>query len=166
MRSTLIWVKNNSVLSRADFHYKHEPVLSGITMDPKWKEKPEGEEEAQDDKSYEGILYGWSPGASHRWFNDRKQTTVLEFDRPVASKQHPTMKPIPLMGYFISNSTKKGELVLDPFLGSGSTMVAAHQLGRVCCGVEFDPKYCQVIVNRMLALDPKLKIKINGKAKS
>lgn len=131
----LIWVKNSMVLGRQDYHWKHEP-----------------------------CLYGWKEGAGHQWYSDRKQTTVLEFDRPKRNEKHPTMKPIPLLAYQIKNSTKQGDTVLDPFLGSGSTMVASQQLNRKCYGLELDPKYCQVIVDRMKENFPELEIKINGKA--
>ena len=86
----------------------------------------------------------------------------MEFDRPTRNAEHPTMKPIPLIAYQIENSSKQGDIVADGFLGSGTTMVASHQLNRKCYGVEFDPKYCQVIIDRMRKLDPTLVIKRNG----
>ena len=135
IRQCLIWVKNTLVMGRQDYQWKHEP-----------------------------CLYGWKEGASHRWFTDRKQTTVLEFDKPRSSREHPTMKPVELMAYLIKNSTDKGEIVLDPFIGSGTTMVACEQLGRSCYAMELDPKYCEVVINRMHNLDLNLKIKVNGKA--
>ena len=134
VKQCLIWVKNSMVMGRQDYHWKHEP-----------------------------CLYGWKEGAAHNWYTDRKQTTVLEFDRPTRSGEHPTMKPIPLISYQIGNSSSKGDIVSDAFLGSGSTMVAAHQLKRKCYGMELDPKYCDVIVNRMLNLDDTLIVKRNGK---
>jgi len=88
--------------------------------------------------------------------------SVWEIPKPQVSKLHPTMKPIKLLEPFIKNSSKKGELVADGFLGSGSTMVASHQLNRKCYGMELDPKYCQVIIDRMRKLDPTLEIKRNG----
>lgn len=135
MKQVLVWVKNTIVMGRSDYHYKHEP-----------------------------CLYGWKEGASHNWYADRKQASVLEFDKPMRNGEHPTMKPVDLIAYQIKNSSKKGDIVHDNFLGSGSTMVAAHQLKRICYGIEIDPIYCQVIINRMLNVDPKLKVKINGKA--
>jgi DNA modification methylase len=90
------------------------------------------------------------------------QGTIIRQDKPRRNDVHPTMKPIPLMALLIKNSTVSGELVADPFLGSGSTMVAAHQIGRICYGMELDPKYCQVIIERMHLLDETLEIKING----
>ena len=130
VRQCLVWVKNSLVMGRQDYHWQHEP-----------------------------CLYGWKDGASHGWYADRKQTTVLRFDRPTRSKEHPTMKPIALFAYQIGNSSKKEELIYDGFLGSGSTMVASHQLNRKCYGMELDPKYCQVIIDRMKALDPNIIIR-------
>lgn len=119
LKQTLIWVKNALVLGRQDYHWIHEP-----------------------------ILYGWKSGASHAWYGDRKQTTVLKYDRPLKSAEHPTMKPIELCGYLIKNSSKEGDIVLDPFGGSGSTLIAAEQLGRTCYVMELDPKYVDVIIER------------------
>jgi DNA modification methylase len=131
----LIWKKSSMVMGRQDYHWKHEP-----------------------------CIYGWKEGAAHGWYSDRKQTTVLEFDRPNRNAEHPTMKPVELIAYLIGNSSKQGDIVGDGFFGSGTTMVAAHQLGRRCYGIEIDPKYCQVIVDRMIALDPSLEVKRNGKS--
>ena len=132
-KSYIVWNKNNSTFGRSDYHWKHEP-----------------------------CIYGWLDGASHKWHGDRKQTTVWDIDRPSRSEEHPTMKPIPLCCKPLENSSKQGDIVLDVFLGSGSTMVAAHQLKRKCYGMELDPKYCQVIIYRMKKLDPSLVIKRNG----
>lgn len=129
----LIWQKNSIVMGRKDYHFKHEP-----------------------------CLYGWKEGAAHGWYSDRKQTTVLEFDRPKRNAEHPTMKPVELIAYQIKNSSKQGDIVVDAFGGSGTTMVASHQLDRRCFMVEFDPKYCQVIVDRMMKLEPGIDIKKNG----
>jgi site-specific DNA-methyltransferase (adenine-specific) len=133
VKQCLIWVKNSMVMGRQDYQWRHEP-----------------------------CLYGWKEGASHSWYSDRKQTTILEFQRPSRNAEHPTMKPVELIAYQITNSSKTGDLVADGFLGSGTTMVAAHQLGRKCYGTELDPKYCQVIIDRMQKLDPSLIIKKNG----
>ena len=133
VKQCLIWVKSSMVMGRQDYQWKHEP-----------------------------CLYGWKEGAAHGWYSDRKQTTILEFDRPSRNAEHPTMKPIPLIAYQIGNSSKQGDIVADAFGGSGTTMVAAHQLNRKGYLVEFDPKYCQVIVDRMIKLDPSLEIKRNG----
>ena len=134
LRSTIIWNKNALVMGRSDYHWKHEP-----------------------------ILYAWKNGASHKWKGDRKQTTVWDCEKPKNNREHPTMKPIKLISIGINNSSETNDLVLDLFLGSGSTMVAAHQLKRKCYGMELDPKYCQVIIDRMLKLDNTLEVKINGK---
>lgn len=135
VKQCLIWVKNSFVMGRQDYQWKHEP-----------------------------CLYGWKEGASHGWYSDRKQSTILEFDRPSRNAEHPTMKPIPLFAYQIGNSSKKGDIVADGFAGSGTTMVACHQINRKAYLVEFDPKYCQVIIDRMKKLDPNLIIKRNGYA--
>lgn len=119
VRQVLIWVKNTMVLGRQDYQWKHEP-----------------------------CLYGWKDGAGHLWASDRKQTTVLNFDRPTVNKEHPTMKPIALFDYQIKNNTKGGDLVLDLFGGSGTTIMACEQNGRRACVMEYDPKYVDVIIKR------------------
>jgi len=119
VRQCLIWSKNTLVMGRQDYHWKHEP-----------------------------CLYGWKSGASHGWYADRKQTTVLEFDRPTRSSEHPTMKPVKLFSYQIANNTAPQGLVYDSFLGSGTTLIAAEQLGRTCYGMELSQQYCDVIVER------------------
>mgnify|MGYP003402574585 FL=1 len=134
VKQCLIWVKQTMVMGRQDYQWKHEP-----------------------------CLYGWKEGASHGWYSDRKQTTVLNFDRPQRNAEHPTMKPIPLFAYQIGNSSKQGDIVADAFGGSGTTMVACHQMKRRCRMVELDPKYCQVIVERMFKLDDTIEILKNGK---
>lgn len=135
VKQCLIWIKNSMVMGRQDYQWKHEP-----------------------------CLYGWKEGAAHGWYSDRKQTTVLNFDRPQRNAEHPTMKPIPLFAYQIGNSSKQGDIVADGFGGSGTTMVACHQMNRKAYLVEFDPKYCQVIIDRMRKLDSALIIKKNGHA--
>lgn len=119
IRENLIWNKNVFVMGRQDYHWKHEP-----------------------------CLYGWKDGAAHLWNSDRKQTTILEFDRPSKSKEHPTMKPVKLIAYQMGNNTLEGQVVLDPFGGSGSTLIAAEQTNRVCYTMELDPKYVDVIIER------------------
>lgn len=116
-----VWKKNALVLGRSPYQWQHEPVL-----------------------------YGWKQKGKHQWFSDRKQTTIWEYDRPKSSKEHPTMKPVQLMAYPIQNSSMRGTLVLDPFLGSGSTLIAADQTGRVCYGIELDEKFVDVIVKRYM----------------
>jgi DNA modification methylase len=116
------------VLGHSDYHYRHEP-----------------------------ILYGWTEGAGRsgrgkqrasRWFGDNAQTSVFEIPRPKRSEEHPTMKPVALVSSMLANSVPVDGLVLDPFLGSGTTLIAAEQLGRVCFGLELDPAYVDVIVKR------------------
>lgn len=119
LRENLIWVKNSMVLGRQDYQWRHE-----------------------------SCLYGWKKGASHNWFSDRKQTTVMEFDRPTKSVEHPTMKPIPLFAYLIQNSSQEGWNVYDSFGGSGTTIMACEQLDRNGFSMELDPHYCDVIINR------------------
>jgi DNA modification methylase len=112
---------------------------------------------------YEFIIYGFKLGSKHNWFGGRTQTDVWDFSRDNRIEyKHPTQKPICLSSQAINNSSKSEDLILDLFLGSGSTMVAAHQLNRKCYGMELDPKYCQVIVDRMKTLDPALPVKKNG----
>ena len=134
VKQCLIWVKNSMVIGRQDYQWKHEP-----------------------------CLYGWKEGAAHGWYSDRKQTTVLNFDRPRRNAEHPTMKPIPLIAYQMANSSKADDIVADGFGGSGTTMVAAEQMNRRCRMMELDPKYCQVIIDRMIELNPDIKITKNGK---
>ena len=117
----LIWVKNSLVLGRQDYHWRHEP-----------------------------ILYGWKEGSSHYFINDRSQDTVWEYNKPKVNDLHPTMKPLELVGRAIKNSSKNGDKVLDLFGGSGSTMIAAEQIGRVAYLMELDEKYTDVIVKRMI----------------
>lgn len=106
------------------------------------------------DSSYkhEMCAYGWKKGKKHPWYGGRKNTTVWEFDNPIKSEEHPTMKPVPLISYCILNSSKNNDLVLDPFLGSGTTLISSEQTGRICYGMEIEPKYCDVIVNRYAKL--------------
>ena len=118
-----IWKKNALVLGRSPYQWQHEP-----------------------------CLFGWKTNGKHEWYSDRKQTTIWEYDRPKASKDHPTMKPVQLMAYPIRNSSMTNGIVLDPFLGSGSTLVACEETDRVCRGVELDPKFVDVIVKRYIEL--------------
>jgi site-specific DNA-methyltransferase (adenine-specific) len=119
VRQCLIWKKSSLVMGRQDYHWKHEP-----------------------------CLYGWKEGAGHLWAADRKQTTILEFDKPSRNGEHPTMKPVALFEYQMLNNTKGGDQVLDSFGGSGTTLIAAEKNGRIARIMELDPKYCDVIVKR------------------
>lgn len=118
VRQQLIWNKNSLVLGRQDYQWKHEP-----------------------------CLYGWKEGA-HNFYGDRSQTTILDFNKPSKNTDHPTMKPLELIGYLIKNSSKKGDKILDTFGGSGTTLIACEQLDRACYILELDPKYCDVIIKR------------------
>lgn len=118
LRQIMVWVKDSMVLGHSEYHYQHEP-----------------------------ILFGWMPG--ERYKNpDRTRTTVWECPRPKASREHPTMKPVALWARAIQDGSREADLVFDPFLGSGTTLVACEQLGRTCYGMEISPQYCQVIIDR------------------
>lgn len=132
LHQILIWEKDQMILGRNDYQFKHEP-----------------------------CLYGWKDGAAHLWTSDRKQVSVMHFNRAVANKEHPTMKPVELIAYEIGNSTHKGDIVLDTFGGSGTTMIACEQLDRVCYMAELDPHYCDVIINRWENLTGEKAVKIN-----
>jgi DNA modification methylase len=110
---------------------------------------------------YEPIWFGWVDNGT-TFYGDRTQTNVWDIPRPKKSEEHPTMKPVELAAKAVEHASRKDDMVLDLFLGSGTTMVAAHQLNRKCYGMELDPKYCQVIVDRMRKLDPNIEIKRNG----
>lgn len=116
-----IWKKNALVLGRSPYQWQHEP-----------------------------CLFGWKMGGKHQWYSDRKQTTIWEYDRPKSSKEHPTMKPVALMAYPIQNSCMSNCIVLDPFLGSGSTLIACEETNRICYGIELDEKFADVIVRRYI----------------
>lgn len=160
IRENLIWVKSQFILGRQDYHWRHEP-----------------------------CLYGWKDGAAHYFLNDRTQSTVLDNsldldtishedlveyvknllndstvlyeNKPTTNDLHPTMKPIKLMGKLIKNSSKKNDIILDLFGGSGSTLIGAEQLNRTCYVMEYDPKYCDVIVKRWEELTGKKAVLIN-----
>ena len=130
LRQTLVWVKDGFVLGHADYHYRHEP-----------------------------ILFGYLPGGEGRmgrggtgWFGNDAQDSVFEIPRPKASPDHPTSKPVALIEAMLTNSTRKGDLVVDPFGGSGSTLIACETLGWKARMLELDPRYCGVIVRRWEAL--------------
>lgn len=133
VRQVLVWVKNALSLGRQDYQWRHEP-----------------------------CLYGWKDGAAHNWYSDRKQTTVLEFDKPRVSIEHPTMKPVELFDYQIRNSSKKGDVVLDLFGGSGTTLIACEQSGRKSYMMELDPHYVDVIINRWETFTGGKAVMVNG----
>ena len=116
-----IWAKNTFTLGRSDYQWCHEP-----------------------------CLYGWKKSGKHNWYGDRKQSTIWHCDKPSRSEKHPTMKPIPLLAPPIQNSTQTNGVVLDPFGGSGSTLICCEQLNRQCYTIELDPKFADVIVNRYI----------------
>lgn len=127
LKHSLIWQKQNFVFGRCDYHYQHEPVL-----------------------------YGWKKKGTHNWYADRSQSSLLQFDKPHKSNLHPTTKPIDILEYLISNSSKKLDLVVDLFLGSGSTLIACEKTNRRCFGMEIDPHYCSVAITRWQDLTGKI----------
>ena len=131
-----IWKKQSLVLGRSPYQWQHEPVL-----------------------------YGWKKGGRHQWYTGRKETTIWEFDKPKKNGDHPTMKPIPLLAYPIMNSSMSNTLVLDPFGGSGSTLIACEQTDRDCFTIELDEKFCDVIVKRYIeqvGSDEKVSVQRDG----
>ena len=121
LSGTCIWKKQSLVLGRSPYQWQHEP-----------------------------ILFGWKKKGKHQWYTGRKESTIWEFDKPKKNGDHPTMKPIPLLAYPIMNSSMSNTLVLDPFGGSGSTLIACEQTDRSCCTIELDEKFCDVIVKRYI----------------
>jgi DNA modification methylase len=120
LHAGLIWLKQHFVLGRSDYHYRHEP-----------------------------ILYGWLSNGAHVWASDRSQDSVFQVDKPAVSDLHPTTKPVGLVAAMIANSSHPAEIIYDPFCGSGTAMVAAYQLGRIAYGVEIDPGYAAVTLERL-----------------
>lgn len=133
VRQCIIWNKNCMVMGRQDYQWKHEP-----------------------------CLYGWKDGASHLWASDRKQTTVIDMAKPVKSDLHPTMKPVALFDYQIKNNTKGGDIVLDLFGGSGTTIMACEQNNRIAYSMEFDPHYVDVIIARWEKFTGQKAVLVNG----
>lgn len=131
IRQCLIWAKNTIVLGRQDYQWKHEP-----------------------------CLYGWKNGAAHYFTDDRTQSTILEYNKPQRNGEHPTMKPLPLITQLVHNSSRKRDIVLDLFGGSGTTLIACEELGRTCYMVELDPIYCDVIVKRWETLTGEKAVKL------
>ncbi len=121
LSGTCIWKKQSLVLGRSPYQWQHEP-----------------------------CLFGWKKNGKHQWYSDRKQTTIWEFDKPKRNDDHPTMKPVPLIAYVIKNSSLSNCIILDPFGGSGSTLIACEQTNRICYTIELDEKYCDVIVKRYI----------------
>lgn len=121
LSGTCIWKKQSLVLGRSPYQWQHEP-----------------------------ILFGWKKKGKHKWYTGRKESTIWEFDKPKKNGDHPTMKPIPLLAYPIANSSMSNSVVLDPFGGSGSTLIACEQTNRICYTIELDEKFCDVIVKRYI----------------
>jgi len=134
LKHMMIWIKNNHVLGRMDYHYQHEP-----------------------------IFYGWKEGKSHKWFGGHSQTSVWKVDKPLKSNLHPTMKPVELVCKPIFNSSERDDVILDLFLGSGSTLIACEKTNRICYGMEIDPHYTDVIVQRYVDYVNNPQVKLNGK---
>lgn len=139
LRQVLIWVKSSPTLGRQDFQWQHEPCLSGEL------------EDQEETEAVDAALYGWKDG-THSWFKKRKEKTILYYDKPKSSKEHPTMKPVLMFDYEMQCNTKAGDAVLDLFGGSGTTLIAAEQNGRDAYLMELDPKFCDVIVDRWQTL--------------
>lgn len=160
LKQCLIWVKNAMVMGRQDYQWKHEPCLYG------WKagashyfiDERNRTTVIEDSIDVRKMSKDEMQKMLTEILSDKNSTTVIHCDKPSKNDVHPTMKPIMLLAPLINNSSKIGGLVIDGFLGSGSTMVASHQLKRKCYGTELDPKYCQVILDRMRKLDPDLQI--------
>ena len=133
LKHQLVWNKNNHVLGRCDYNYKHEP-----------------------------MIYGWKIGGTHNFYGGGDfKTSVWDIAKPLQSKLHPTMKPVALVANSMKDTTKEGDIVLDAFGGSGTTLIAAEQLGRKCYMMELDPHYCDVIIARYEKLTGKKVTKIN-----
>jgi DNA modification methylase len=129
-KHVLVWVKEQFVFGRSDYHYRHEP-----------------------------IAYGWTKGAAHTWLGSRDQSTIWEVPRDAVKKMmHPTVKPVELFSRAFNNHTVKGDLVVEPFSGSGSQLCAAQQAGRICYAMDNEPKYVAVALERLnqMGLEPKL----------
>jgi DNA modification methylase len=133
VRQQLIWVKDVFVMGRHDYHYRHEP-----------------------------ILYGWKDGAAHVFGGGRAQDTVWEIARPRRSEEHPTIKPVELVARAILNSSSPGDVVYEPFAGSGTTIIAAAQSGRRCLALEIDPRYVQVAIERWQTFTGQAAVKVDG----
>jgi DNA modification methylase len=160
----LIWVKNSLVLGHLDYHKKHETCLYGWKKgDAHYFTKERTHTTVIEDKlDIKKLTKEQMKKMLTEMLSEKNKTTVIHCDKPQTNGEHPTMKPILLIAPLLKNSSLANQLVYDGFLGSGSTMVAAHQLNRKCYGMELDPKYCDVIVKRMHKLDPSLPIKRNG----
>lgn len=149
VRQQLIWVKNSATIGRQDFQHQYESVLSGLSLDDDVQE------------GFSPCLYGWKDGAAHKWYKKRKERDVMFFDKPRASKEHPTMKPILLFDYEMQCNTKSGDSVLDLFGGSGTLIMAAEQNKRTAYVMEYDPKFVDVIIDRWEKFTGQKAVKLN-----
>ena len=152
VRQQLIWVKNSATIGRQDFQHQYESVLSGLSLDEAAQELQEG---------FSPCLYGWKDGKAHNWYKKRKERDVMFFDKPRASKEHPTMKPVLLFDYEMQCNTKPGDSVLDLFGGSGTLIIAAEQNKRNAYVMEYDPKYVDVIIDRWEKFTGNKAVKLN-----
>lgn len=152
VRQQLIWVKNSATIGRQDFQHQYESVLSGLSLDDAAQDAQEG---------FSPCLYGWKDGAAHKWYKKRKERDVMFFDKPRASKEHPTMKPILLFDYEMQCNTKPGDSVLDLFGGSGTLIMAAEQNKRTAYVMEYDPKFVDVIIDRWEKFTGQKAVKLN-----
>lgn len=152
MRQVLVWVKSAATLGRQDFQHQYERVMTGdfVLLD---------DEEGQ---GYDSCLYGWKEGAAHKWYKKRKEKDVMFFDKPTASKDHPTMKPLLMFDYEMKCNTKPGDNVLDLFAGSGTTIMAAEQNGRTAFCMEYDPRFVDVIIDRWEKFTGRKAVRVNG----
>jgi DNA modification methylase len=137
-RQTICWVKDVFVMGRQDFQWRHELVQLGV--------KP-----GRATKAAGRVIYGWRPGAAHYFIPERDLDTVWEIPRPKASREHPTMKPVELVRRCISYSSRRGDVIYDPFVGSGTTIIAAQEIGRRALAMEIDPMYAQRAIERWQA---------------
>ena len=160
-KQQLIWVKNNIVIGRQDYQWQHEPIIYG------WKEggphyfvaERNNRTVIEDKIDLDAMSKKELLEFAKEMLNDAEHpTTVIHEDKPLVNAEHPTMKPVKLCGRFIKNSSRAGELVVDFFLGSGSTLIASHQLDRNCYGIEISPEYCQVILDRIKLFDKEVEI--------
>jgi hypothetical protein len=142
LHQELVWVKNSIVLGHSDYHYAHEPILYGYTQGPG---RP-----------------GRGAHTGTRWYGDNSASSVLEYDKPLRNAEHPTMKPVGLIAQCLTNSTRPGDAVYEPFAGSGSFLIAAEQLHRRCYAIEIDPRYAQVTIERWHAFSGSVAERING----
>ena len=160
-KQQLIWVKNNIVIGRQDYQWQHEPIIYG------WKEggphyfvaERTNRTVIEDKIDLDAMSKKELLEFAKEMLNDAEHpTTVIHEDKPLVNAEHPTMKPVKLVGRLIKNSSRLGELVIDFFLGSGSTLIASHQLERNCYGIEISPEYCQVILDRIKLFDDEVQI--------